>query len=281
MQTDVAIIGGGLSGLSLARHLEDAGTDYIVFEARDRFGGRIFTESISQAAINLGPSWFWPGQHRMERLVKEWGLATFTQYSSGGAVFEHPDGRVESVMRFASMQGSWLLVGGTCQIIQSLLATLPRDRLLTGHAASRITQAGEISFANGTICKAKRIVLALPSRVAATMAFDPALPQEALQAMEAIPTWMAGHAKLFATYKEPFWREQGLSGEGFSRRGPLAEIHDTSPADSNASGALFGFLGVPAQQRRGHDEAVIKACLAQLGRMFGEIACEPFIRTGP
>ena len=41
MKTDIAIIGGGLSGLALARHLARDGCDFQLFEARNRFGGRI------------------------------------------------------------------------------------------------------------------------------------------------------------------------------------------------------------------------------------------------
>ena len=42
---DVAIIGGGLSGLSAARELTQQGfLDFEVFEASDRVGGRTFAD---------------------------------------------------------------------------------------------------------------------------------------------------------------------------------------------------------------------------------------------
>ena len=41
--TDVAIVGGGLAGLNAARQLQRQGVDFQLFEARDRFGGRILT----------------------------------------------------------------------------------------------------------------------------------------------------------------------------------------------------------------------------------------------
>ncbi|MCC6276855.1 MAG: FAD-dependent oxidoreductase [Oligoflexia bacterium] len=40
-KTSVAIIGGGLSGLTLAASLERAGIDYLIFEAQSEFGGLI------------------------------------------------------------------------------------------------------------------------------------------------------------------------------------------------------------------------------------------------
>ncbi|MEM6792237.1 MAG: FAD-dependent oxidoreductase [Myxococcota bacterium] len=56
------IVGGGLSGLSLAERLEARGHDYRLLQARDRFGGRIMTKWRDGAAFDLGPAWFWPGQ---------------------------------------------------------------------------------------------------------------------------------------------------------------------------------------------------------------------------
>ncbi|MFS0906790.1 hypothetical protein AB3N02_27595 [Priestia aryabhattai] len=58
---------------------------------------------------------------------------------------------------------------------------------------------------------------------------------------------MAGQAKAVAIYDRPFWRELGLSGFVSSWVGPLQEIHDASP--DVGSGALFGFLGIPARMR--------------------------------
>ncbi|EDT04545.1 hypothetical protein BamIOP4010DRAFT_1927 [Burkholderia ambifaria IOP40-10] len=59
---------------------------------------------------------------------------------------------------------------------------------------------------------------------------------------------MAPHAKYIAIYDTPFWRDQGLSGEARSARGPFGEIHDASMPGGCA--ALFGFFGVPAQVRQ-------------------------------
>ncbi len=41
MSKNVAVIGGGLSGLAAARYLVDAGHKPVVFEARDVLGGKV------------------------------------------------------------------------------------------------------------------------------------------------------------------------------------------------------------------------------------------------
>ena len=43
LDTEVIILGGGLSGLYLAYQLEQAGRDYLLLEGRDRYGGRLFS----------------------------------------------------------------------------------------------------------------------------------------------------------------------------------------------------------------------------------------------
>ena len=43
METGVIIVGGGLSGLHTARTLHERGVDFLLVEARDRIGGRIFS----------------------------------------------------------------------------------------------------------------------------------------------------------------------------------------------------------------------------------------------
>jgi len=91
--------------------------------------------------------------------------------------------------------------------------------------------------------------------------------------MRGVPTWMAGQAKAVAVYETPFWREAGLSGDAMSRRGPLVEIHDASPAQGGPY-ALFGFVGVPADART-DAEALRVAVIAQMGRLFGPRATRP------
>ena len=84
---------------------------------------------------------------------------------------------------------------------------------------------------------------------------------------------MAGQAKAVAVYDRPFWRDEGLSGDAMSRKGPMVEIHDASPATGGPY-ALFGFIGVPPNGRA--DQQVLRQHLkAQLIRLFGPKAAEP------
>lgn len=275
-RTETLIIGGGLAGLALAEALEAQGRDYLLLEARARFGGRIKTEHHEGGFFDMGPAWFWPGQPRISALINRFGLKKFDQFASGDQLTEDPQGRVQRGRGFASMQGSWRLEGGLGALTQALADRLPDVRKRLHTQVTALTQTkGRITatLANGETVSAAKVVLAIPPRLAATIKFTPALPAPAIDAMQEIATWMAGHAKAVAVYDTPFWREAGLSGDASSRSGPMVEIHDASPANAGPF-ALFGFIGVPPQGRK--DEQALRTHLkAQLVRLFGPKAATP------
>ncbi len=53
----IAVIGAGISGLSAAQVLANAGRDVVVYEARDRIGGRVWTDTRLGVPLDLGASW--------------------------------------------------------------------------------------------------------------------------------------------------------------------------------------------------------------------------------
>ena len=268
--TDIAIIGGGLSGLRLASLLTDAGKDWRLLEARPRLGGRALSVAGGGSEIaryDLGPGWVWPGDRRVAALAAARGLRLFPQFASGRLAFESANGDVRRDLDMALMGGAFRIEGGAARLAEVLADDLGADRVRLGAPVVRIeasaggyrveTAAGEIS--------ARRVALALPPRVAleTIRGLDRLVGAEAAS----IPTWMAGQAKAAAIYDAPSWREAGLSGEAISHRGPLGQIHDASPPDA-CEGALVGFLAA-------RPENLEDAIAAQLARLFGDAAAAP------
>ena len=60
---DVLIVGGGISGLSAAGRLEQAGLKVLILEARDRLGGRMFTQS-GDGVLEYGAQWIHGGSNK-------------------------------------------------------------------------------------------------------------------------------------------------------------------------------------------------------------------------
>ncbi len=276
-ETRIAIIGGGLAGLYAAYRLHQLGIAFDLFEARNRLGGRIL--AFGSAGFDLGPSWFWPDfQPRMHNLVTELGLPVFEQYSAGAAMLE--DRAVGVVRRQGYLSGnpSMRVEGGTAQLVAALSGLLPATHLHLNASLTAVNLDGaamQLLFADTPECSGTytHLWLALPPRLIAGIEFSPPLPEQDVGTLKAVPTWMAAHAKYVAHYTTPFWREAGLSGDAFSRIGPLNEIHD---AGNSKGAALFGFFGINALQRAGVSESEIKAaCRAQLQRLFGAEAANP------
>lgn len=56
-RADIIVVGAGVSGLTAAKLLRDAGLRVIVLEARDRIGGRTHTERADGWVTDMGASW--------------------------------------------------------------------------------------------------------------------------------------------------------------------------------------------------------------------------------
>ena len=81
---DAIVVGAGYAGLSAATRLQQAGKKVLVLEARDRVGGRVFTQSLYNGCyVDLGAQWIGPGQDHMYALLKTYNLQHFPTYDQG------------------------------------------------------------------------------------------------------------------------------------------------------------------------------------------------------
>ncbi|KAG4425357.1 hypothetical protein IFR04_001507 [Cadophora malorum] len=86
-KVDVAIVGGGLSGLSAAKDLVAAGRSVLVLEARDRVGGRVLNVELpTGGATEVGAQFVGPTQDRVLALADYLGLETFLTYYEGSNI---------------------------------------------------------------------------------------------------------------------------------------------------------------------------------------------------
>lgn len=279
---DVAIIGAGLCGLALARMLTAQGLGVQVIEARHRLGGRVLTahcESTGQA-LDLGPAWFWPEtEPRMATLLRELGLTRQPQHDPGDALWltdpnREPERRVEPDGIHA---GAHRIVGGATRLIDALAARLPDGSVQPGVAVRALRDRGafiELLPTAGHPIRARRVVLALPPRlVHEKLAFDPPLPAAVWEALAATPTWMAAQAKAVTTFKRPFWRTAGHSGNAFVRHSQavLGEVFDVSGGETGEdhAGALGGFVALNAAQRENFKRGMPMLIASQLAQLYG------------
>ena len=97
---DVIIVGAGIAGLAAARRLKSQGASVLILEARNRIGGRVWTDkSISGVSLDLGASWIQGiNGNPIAALARNFNLRTLPTdfdnialYDSGGRRFSNPE----------------------------------------------------------------------------------------------------------------------------------------------------------------------------------------------
>ena len=108
---DVLIIGGGIAGLTAARHLTEAGLRVTLLEARDRLGGRIYTQHTAQYPVELGAEFVHGKPQEILSLAAEGGVPMVPVQGN--------------FCRKAN--GSWANAGHLMAEVDQLFARLPPD----------------------------------------------------------------------------------------------------------------------------------------------------------
>ena len=141
---DVVIIGAGPAGLTAARRLSQAGKTVAVLEARDRVGGRTWSDTIDGTFLEIGGQWIAPEQTAIQDLAAELGLELFQRHRDGDSVFIDKEGNRH---RFT---GDFPVKPETLEEMRKLRAELTRLSLEVDPAAPwehpRAAEYDEITF---------------------------------------------------------------------------------------------------------------------------------------
>lgn len=265
---DIVVIGAGPAGLNAARILTRAGLAVVVLEARDRVGGRLW----SPGGLDLGPSWFWSNEPRINQVVADIAALEFSQSIDGDALFQNDQG----VQRMAGNPidaPSGRIAGGMQTVALGLAASLPDDVVRLGEPVLSVARSavGLTVESTAAVWTATDVIVAVPPATAVHAIdfgdhLEPALRRVAAHT----PVWMGAMAKAVARYERPFWRDLGLAGAAFSHVGPMREIHDMS-GPSGEPAALFGFVPLQEGRAKPFDTDIVD----QLTALFGDEAARP------
>jgi monoamine oxidase len=84
VEADVCVVGAGYAGLTAARRLSQAGRSVVVLEARDRVGGRTWTQRLPDgSAVDRGGAWLAPEHDAIFGLAQEVGVSTYKTWVQG------------------------------------------------------------------------------------------------------------------------------------------------------------------------------------------------------
>ncbi|HYI14997.1 MAG TPA: protoporphyrinogen oxidase [Thermomicrobiales bacterium] len=92
----IAVVGGGIAGLSAAWALHQRGVDLTLFEASDQLGGKLRTERADGVLIDSGPDSFLSSKPAALQLIEQLGLSdrVINTLPDGGGTFILRDGRL-------------------------------------------------------------------------------------------------------------------------------------------------------------------------------------------
>ena len=273
----VIIIGGGLSGLTLAYLLQKKNITTTLLEASPRLGGRIHTvKGRMGTPLELGATWFADKHRNFSALIDELGLQRFPQYSEGITLFQTKS--FEPPQQFfvpEAEEPSYRIAGGT-QLLTDTLTTKQsaQDIRLNAKAiAVRAVEKGVIIEINDGEIRGDKAVVCIPPQLAASqMKFSPELPSTVLSILPNVQTWMAGAIKFTLEYAEPFWRNNGYSGMLYSHADIVVEMYD----HTNFEEDKYGFTGFLNGGAALYGEEVRKEnVLRQLCELLGDEARQP------
>ena len=170
----------------------------------------------------------------------------------------------------------WRCHGGTQLISLRVAKQLGHRRIFQHTPARRIVQSktGVRVDSDHASFHGKHVIVAIPPPLAGRIYYEPLLPQNRDQLTQRMP--MGTLIKAEAIYDKPFWRADGLTGQGLNEDGPISVTFDISPPDASL-GVLMGFIGgdrarafqrLPARTRR-------QQALGGLAEMFGPKALHP------
>ena len=245
MKERILIVGGGLSGLTLAYLLSKRNIEAKVLEASPRLGGRIQTiKGTLETPLELGATWFSDMHKNMFNLLNELGLQKYEQFSKGKSLFQTKS--FEPPQEFfmpASQSPSYRIADGTQALIDALANQLDNENIKLNTKVEAITNIGnalEVKSSNGQKIQADKVIICVPPQlVDSQIQFSPELPNSVTKVLPTVHTWMAGSIKFVLEYNNPFWRNNGHSGMLFSHSGIVSEMHDHTNAKENK----FGFTG--------------------------------------
>ena len=170
---------------------------------------------------------------------------------------------------------AYRVVGGT-QLTPLRLAERLGERVVLGAPVRELrwTPEGVEADAGTVRARAAAAVVAVAPNLTGAIRFDPPMPAWRLRLEQAIS--QGSVTKILAVYDHPFWREDGLSGEGFAPYGLVRELYDNTPPSASV-GVLCTFLAGEVAEEGGRMSADARraAVIEGMAQYVGPHALRP------
>lgn len=259
----VVVVGAGISGISCARVLADAGVDVVVLDRGDRIGGRMAVRTVTVAGrsrvVDVGASYLTVRDEVFADVVESWrarGLAR--PWTSAAAVLGPQPREVDLHVQW------WAAASGLRSLVEDLAHGLD---VTSGHEVEDVGVGDDgRPHVDGT--PADAVVLAMPDPQAADL-----LPEPFAFELGLTPEWNPVIC-VWAAWPQRWWPP--LTGAFVDGPSLLTWIADDG--DRRGDGAPVLVAHVSPETSALHldaPDAVVPGVLAELTRLLGGVDVPP------
>jgi monoamine oxidase len=245
-QKSIGIVGGGLAGMSAAFFLKQKGLNATILEARDRLGGRIYTQySDLEAPVELGATWLGKKHKHLLELLSELGIGIYEQYMGEYAVYDPISTSPAQIVQMPfNPDPTFRIKNGSSELINQLSKLIdPNSIYLNSTVISVKSHENKlvVETEKQTFVFDKLIITLPPKLFLDSIKFTPSLPEELKEIGQKTHTWMSESIKVALTYERPFWKTAQPIGSIFSNTGLVSEMYDHCNFEASRF-ALKGFI---------------------------------------
>ena len=108
---DIIIIGAGISGLASGKYLQSKGFNVVLLEARNRIGGRLWSDNSLGVTVDLGAAWIHGVKNSsVYDLATKYGVKVVPFPGSNSLpniVYDHYGNQVKDKKRLKKMWERW------------------------------------------------------------------------------------------------------------------------------------------------------------------------------
>lgn len=243
--SNIIIIGAGLTGLTIAYLLRKQNISVQIVEARGRVGGRIDTKySETLAPQEMGATWLGKKHTALVDLLQTLNIGIFEQELGKKAIYEAISTSPPQLVSLPSNdEPSYRIQGGTSTLIHALANQLEGSQISLNQIVTNIFQEENSIVVQSQTqeFRADKVISTLPPNLFfKTISVTPPLPDLLKNISKNTHTWMGESIKIALTFVTPFWRKNA-SGTIFSNVGPISEMYDHANYENDRF-ALKGFL---------------------------------------
>ncbi|MEL6686354.1 MAG: NAD(P)/FAD-dependent oxidoreductase [Pseudomonadota bacterium] len=277
---DVAIIGAGAAGLTAGFLLDQAGANFRIFEADNRYGGRAFKrEGFADFPLDLGGEWIHTNSRVLNKLSGQSDVESLaTEYLP--MTSDVWDGeKLYSENRYAKgWRNEYRFIDTTWfDFFDAYMAQGILDRISLNSIVTEIDCRSDISrvqLATGETIRARHVIVTVPLNVLkdGDIRFTPDLSDRKKRALQG--AIMPDGFKLFLRMSDQFYPDLVLFDHGYET--PESEImfYNVSldkPTNQNILGFFgHGALATPYVQMSEAD--MVKAALDLLDQLYDGVA---------